>query len=442
MSAFLLILIAIPTITLIFSPSLGIMIGFVVRPVLDCFYDTFYEDYPLTKIMGAVFVAVLLCRLFATVRTGFRKIPLAGIWFIWFYMQLFNTCFIVASGDGLTSGMDFLLRGLHGFVGYFMLQTYFREREQFRRLLIALLIAGIFPLSMSVYQNLLGGAIKTEETVGGVIRNIGLYHDAFTLRLYAFQTLTAAILFGATFVKDSRIWCKSVLLLISILSIITIYKLFSKAGYVILTEFAVTWNLLRKNYLTMFACTLILAVGLVAASPALFHKVHTVYSKEVALIKGKGDLEHTFQGRWYLWKPMLAKWAKAPFYRKLVGDGSTTSFGSHNEFLRTLFSTGALGLLILLVLLSMTFRKIVLRCISRKSPLDAAALMLFLMWFVDALGLVPGAYTGYQLFVWGFIGLSVGAGEAIYPKACECPDAGLHYDSLTKPGPVRQTIAI
>jgi len=206
----------------------------------------------------------------------------------------------------------------------------------------------------------------------------------------------------------------------------------------------VTWNLLRKNYSTMLAFVLITAVGFVVVNPALFQKVNTVYSKEVALFNGKGDLDHTFQGRWYIWKKMVSKWVDAPLYKKLAGDGSITSFGSHNEFLRVLFATGVIGLLILLILLSMIFYRIVQQCVTRRSPLDLVALMLFFMWFIDALGLVPGAYTGYQLFVWGFIGLSVGAGEILYSPTDGHPDCDLSCEGgvgQAESNPVGQVVA-
>jgi hypothetical protein len=33
--------------------------------------------------------------------------------------------------------------------------------------------------------------------------------------------------------------------------------------------------------------------------------------------------------------------------------------------------------------------------------------MVFAMWLVDAIGLVPSLYSGYQWFVWGVIGIAV-----------------------------------
>jgi hypothetical protein len=43
------------------------------------------------------------------------------------------------------------------------------------------------------------------------------------------------------------------------------------------------------------------------------------------------------------------------------------------------------------------------------------------MWLVDAIGLVPSSYPGYQWFVWGFIGLSLRLREEA-GRAAERPD--------------------
>jgi hypothetical protein len=36
-----------------------------------------------------------------------------------------------------------------------------------------------------------------------------------------------------------------------------------------------------------------------------------------------------------------------------------------------------------------------------------AALMVYTMYLIDTIGLVPSVYPGYQWFVWGIIGLSL-----------------------------------
>ena len=51
--------------------------------------------------------------------------------------------------------------------------------------------------------------------------------------------------------------------------------------------------------------------------------------------------------------------------------------------------------------------KTVYNCLRQQTPLNIMAVMLIGMWSIDAIGLVPGAYPGYQIFVWGFIGLAL-----------------------------------
>ena len=41
------------------------------------------------------------------------------------------------------------------------------------------------------------------------------------------------------------------------------------------------------------------------------------------------------------------------------------------------------------------------------SPLNVMAIMIFVMWLVDTVGLHPSLYPSYQWYVWGFIGLSL-----------------------------------
>lgn len=392
------------------KPKFGIPLSFVVRPIIDCFWNTQVAGFSPTVIMGVLFLAALFSR-FIIDGIGFSKVPMAKIWLLWVYLQLFNTVLIIACGDGFIMGLNFLLRSLHGFAGYFMLQTYFKKKEDFRWLLVALLIAGILPISMSVYQNVLGGSIRTESTLGGLVRNIGFYHDAYTLRFYALQTLSAAILFWSVFVENRQVIRRGLLLVVGFVCIMTVYKLFSKAGYVILAEFVVTWNVLRKNFITLFACSLLAIASAVFVGPKLVDKLDAVYSKEIALVKGRGDLNHTFQGRWYGWKMEMREWIDSPFYLKLAGNGNSMS-GSHNDFLRVLVSNGIIGFITYIVLLGTAFFKVVRRCRFERTPLDIMSLILLFMWVTDAVGLVPGSYTGYQLFVWGLIGLALGAGNS------------------------------
>ena len=149
-------------------------------------------------------------------------------------------------------------------------------------------------------------------------------------------------------------------------------------------------------------------VGLAAVSLARFtwiEDIMEVYSKEVGALTGEERIERAFQGRVGGWLAAWHNWQKKPLSLQLFGTG-TTALGAHNDFLRVLLSTGIVGLLFYLLILGWALVIAAGNCLRRASPLNIMALMLLLMWLIDAMGLVPGGYPGYQILVWGFVGLA------------------------------------
>jgi hypothetical protein len=72
-----------------------------------------------------------------------------------------------------------------------------------------------------------------------------------------------------------------------------------------------------------------------------------------------------------------------------------------------LIASGVIGLMgyifVMMIIGWMLLSRLRLQC----TPINIIALMLFLMWLVDCMGLHPGLYVSYQWFIWGMIGLSV-----------------------------------
>ncbi len=280
-----------------------------------------------------------------------------------------------------------------------------------------MIIAGITPLSMSVYQNILGGTIRTEETIFGLVRNIGFYHDAYTLRFYSLQTLAALILYIMYFTQKGQLTVRGFLTSLGLLAIFTIYRIYSKAGYLILAQWATVWFWFRKQFLVLI---LVFLVGTISVSVAEFswlEDVQAVYAKEIAVLTGGGEVDAMFQGRVGGWRETFKGWQKAPFLAQLFGTG-TTALGMHNDFLRALIGTGLIGLILYCILIGWALIISFRNCIRQATPLNIMALMLLIMWLIDAMGLVPGGYPGYQIFVWGVVGLAFRGVEG-YPCRSE-----------------------
>jgi hypothetical protein len=113
----------------------------------------------------------------------------------------------------------------------------------------------------------------------------------------------------------------------------------------------------------------------------------------------------TFQGRWFGWMEMMDKWERLPAMNQWFGSGQIAT-GAHNDFLQMLFHGGIVGLGIYTVVLTVIGVRVALNLLAKADVVAVAALMVYLMWLIDAIGLVPSAYPSEQWLVWGVIGLS------------------------------------
>jgi hypothetical protein len=391
---------------MLFDTKKGILAAILTRPLIDCFWEA--KDIILgvrpTEINGVVLPLLILFKIIISREHKLFRSPFAIFFSIFTFYQFFPTL-LMTSDEGVMQGLNYFFRSLHGFVGFLAFQEFFHERDDFKKLLLAFIIAGLAPLSMSVYQNILGGVIRTEATVGELVRNIGFYHDAYTLRYYTLQTLAGLILYGAYFVRRRQVWLRSGLIAVGLLCLFTIYRIFSKAGYLILAQWGTVWFVFKKQ---IFILVLVLLAGTVVLSFSRFswiEDVKEVYGKEMGVLKGEERVERAFQGRMGGWMTALEDWRRKPLHLQLMGTG-TTALGMHNDFLRVLIGTGIVGLLLYLVILAWALAKATANVLKAATSLNIMALMLLFMWLIDAMGLVPGGYPGYQIFVWGFVGLA------------------------------------
>ncbi|HXY55240.1 MAG TPA: hypothetical protein VEM40_11290 [Nitrospirota bacterium] len=392
------------------------MVAVVIRPVIDCFYEFKYgiADIRPPEIFGVLLPTLLCLKILVSSEHGFRRAPLSGLWIFYLYFQLFSVVLITTVGNDAKMAIDYFFRAFNGFIGFFLYQEFFRTRKDFRVLLLAHIAAGLVPLGMSVYQNILGGVIRSETTIAGLVRNIGFYHDAYTLRFYCFQTMTAVILYWSYFMSGIRFLSRVFLLVITALSVFTVYRIYSKAGYLIAAEWLVIWFAARRQFLQLGVIVLLIIAALFLMKKD-FSTIDMVYSKEIGAMQGKEKTEMMLQGRVGGWQSLLNEYAKAPLVLQLVGDGSSHT-GAHNDFIRALLGTGMLGLILYLSLLITIGMRVIANCLRANTPLNVMALMLVGMWIVDAIGLVPGAYPSYQILVWGFVGLALRGVEGLDPK--------------------------
>jgi len=401
------VLSAMTCVALVTVPMAGITLLFIVKPVVDATWrDLLVAGMPLTQIVaGLVPVIVLGHMLTASKDAQLIRMPLWPLWVI-YTVALSLSVVQIIHGQDMRTGFSVLLRHMNGLVGFYMVQAFFRREREIKIFLTMLIVAGLFPVGMGLYQLATGVVWQGEaQQIEGIVRNVGLYHDAITIRQYALQTILSIFLYLALF-PPKRMTGTASLWAFAALSVVVASKAYSKAGLMILGLWALSWTLLRRKVVVLIALLSIGAVVGAYVASNYMGEVLRIYQKELGFLSGTVAADRTFNGRWYLWQEMLTEWGKLGAVAKVFGSGRE-ALGAHNDYLQILFHGGLVGLVLYLTLLVSIGIMLIRNLIRRVDPLAVAGFMVFLAWMVDTIGLVPSAYSGYQWFVWGLIGLSL-----------------------------------
>jgi len=401
------VLTVVSLILLVFAPAWGVLGVFLARPLVDATWESrsVIGGMSLTEIISGLVPVLMLPWMLASSdsRKAFNHMPLRFIWLLWSADVLLFSIYIMTL-DGIATGVSVLFRHWSGLIGFYMVQAWFAADERLvRRFAIALLIAGIFPVSTGLYEAVTGFHWSITTGEDNVIRNVGLYHDAITIRYYALQTIMAVLLLSATGGMRSTIvsglsWAYAAC------AAFVMFKAYSKSGTLTLLSWGLLWPLLLRKYRALTA------VGIAAVIVAGWYGKEVmdaggfIFQKELGAISGTGDSHRAFNGRIYHWLELMEQWNKLPLANQMLGSGHIAT-GAHNDYIQVMFHGGYIGLLIYVSLLVCIMARVVGDLRRRRDAYSVAALLAMIMWLVDTMGLVPSAYSGYQWFVWGVVGL-------------------------------------
>jgi len=396
-------LLVIVGIALLLSPFWGVMSAFVAKPVIDATWRADVAGFSLLDIVGVVFLVTLLPRvLFSNALVG-PPLRIRLLAYIYLASQTLGSYFLLSDGH-LQLFVEIWARSLSGFLGFFLFSRFFCDSQRFKMLLMALIVAGIFPLLMGIYQNATG-VIWQERMTVGLMRKVGLYHDAFSLRFFGLQSIASVVLYRS-YVGFQKRTIDLVFVAYVFGWVYVIFNVFSKAAVLILVLWAVTWLILNRKFSHLIAVILLATVLSIPLGGPVLDTCKTVFSKELAIASGEEeDVRRAFAGRGFLWERAWQAYSEADVAVQTIGSGRME--GHHNEFLRVLRMNGVLGLCCLMAVLVYVTAKVADSALRRPSPLNIVAVMVLQMYLVDCMGLHPGWYPAYQWFVWGIIGLAL-----------------------------------
>ena len=387
---------------LLFQPGFGVLFAIAAKPTIDTSWESSIGGFSALQLVGAAVPLLVLTHVFLRSPRDFSRVPGGTTWLAYLFASFIGVVMMIAEGKG-ASAIDAFLRVLNGFAGFHMFHPFVRNQNDLRRLSLALIICGLVPMSMGLYQAVTGHVWRVQHTVG-LLRNIGVYHDAVSLRYYGYMALTGVILYLSYFPGGKL----RQLLFVGYATAITvvIYKVYSKAGVMIGGTWLVLWSLFRRQFLLLPLAGLVFVSALFLTEGQLANEIGTLFSKETAAIDGTGDEKLVLAGRAYVWEIKFAQWTEADLIHQLFGVG-VSGGGAHNDFLRVLLASGLCGLITYVWLLSTVGIRVARAALRESTPFNVVALMIFAMWIIDTIGLTPGLYPGYQWFVWGMLGLAL-----------------------------------
>lgn len=338
------------------------------------------------------------------------------------------------------------VRPVHGMIGFFMIPAYFSKRDDFRKLLIAFLLTGVFPIATILYQ-LATGTFFTDVSIAtaNLVRLHGFYHGMQTQRIFVLQVVAGALLAWAYFLRPQKATVLTALVTAYVLvGLFTLYFTYSKAAVIIIGAWLLIWAVGQRSLVPVLLVVLIAVIANVVFEDRLMNETEVLFRKEIGVSTEAGassqDTDQLFQGRVGVWREYLEFFGELPLWQQVFGYGNPKT--AHNDFMAFLLIGGYVGLFLYSAFLFTNGMMIARNFMRRRNPLNVMAVMLFAMWLIDSIGLVPSAYSFYQWFVWGLIGLSYRGVEGLSPgTARRAPARNLAFRGPVTPRSVtpRQT---
>lgn len=411
---------ALVPIAFVFSVQAGILAGIVAHPITSAaWYQAFFIGPVWINPVGALGIILPTFVLLRAIAKGpsIMRMPLVGIWLTYIlYFSLAGTLHAIKFGPA--ASLDLLFRHLAGFMGFYMVQAFFSSHDRFRQFLIALILSGLFPVAVILYQVFSGeGTLRSMSEGGdlridmaaGLARSSGFYHDIVPVRGYTYQCLAGILLYWTYYLRPKRDTLKKVALAgLGVATLFVLYKMYSKAAIVTMIAWFIIWCVgYRRLGLGLFIAVAFVGINLLQ-SDLILKETGQLFEHEfkgAASDATSAQQRQLLHGRVGAWENMLTSFQKASVIEQFFGLWAAK--GAHNDYLQKLFSGGFIGLGIYLLLLTRIGMRVAAINLRRRTPINLVAAMVFCGWMIDTIGVVPSVYPGYQWYAWGLIGLAL-----------------------------------
>jgi hypothetical protein len=286
------------------------------------------------------------------------------------------------------------------------------------------LLASVFPILLWLIPVILENPIISDDHLQ---RIIGPFKGFWYFQFYALQAIVCSLVLltserthtsntdidhnGMPFFKSLYYRIKTILSVktivfscIILISIVMVYKCYSKAGWIILLTIFVIWFLLKKKYLFAILLPIAITVLFFFVKPLRQDFLKTFDNEIGYFIEHTVDKENVFRGRLSWWESVLQDFVTSSLSKKIFGMGDTIDYTSSDYFLM-LRNGGMLNLAAYLVLLGATSYYVLKRYFVSKNANFAACIIIVAMLLLASISTHPMMSPSFAWFMWGIIGI-------------------------------------
>lgn len=340
----------------------------LLRPVVDSLY--FLKN--ISPLLSPLYIVGLLTPLLAiwgmmrNKRSGRSRLDLH--FKVWSACLLLG-CLLIFFFDPLSLlTVEFILKLSLPVYLFFFLRCFIRDKKDLNGILQTFLYSGIFVAAVLVFE-LVVNPIRVVESRGleriqgnfGDVVNYGIY-IVFCLLIAAYRLLAST--------RQGMRKHTTVLLVVVFIGIAGLLNIHHIASYITFAAVGLLFLVfnLRSNRETGLV---LVVIGAVAAfyfvqdpfQEAVQERISPLLEQDLKVYQGELESERLLHGRVGRWKHMWGIFSEQPVFAQFFGYPLQMEYayhfvgiGSHNDFIRLLFFTGYLGLLVYLLLLAGVYR--------------------------------------------------------------------------------------
>lgn len=332
----------------------------LIRPVVDNFYYLKNISPVLSPLYFVGIATPLLC-LIAIIK--YRKTDKSIFDFLfgaWAVIMLISQLFIFLFDPLSKTFLEYLLKLTMPIYLFYFLRLFIRSRKDLDGILQTFIYSSYFVITIFLFE-IFVNPVKVLQTRGleriqgsyGDIMNYAIYMSLGFLIMCYFYLRNKKI--GQTF-KNNRN-----LIIATVLSIACLFKISHTASYgvfIVILLIFILFNLKTNKSSGIIFIGIIAAVVYLFGSSTIEEKIAPLVQTDIAVYEGKKSNERLLHGRVGRWKMMMEEYSNFPVAAQLFGmplilkeSYSYVGTGSHNDFIRIIFYTGFLGLIVYIIIL-------------------------------------------------------------------------------------------